>query len=74
MFPDYKLVEGYRVDLYESALKTGTMMNARQSQWREIKEDLQRLCQRDVNLFSEFSEKFRESIRADGAEYSTSCP
>ena len=74
MFPDYEPVDGYRVDLYESARKKGTLVNARQFQWRGIKEDLQRLCQGGDQLFSEFSEKFREFVRADGAEYSTSCP
>ena len=72
MFPDYKLVEGYKVDLYESALKSGTLMNARQSQWRDIKKDLQRLFQHEVDLFPEYKERFREFIKA--GEYSTTCP
>lgn len=66
MFPDYEPVEGKKVDLYESARKRGHLVNARESQWRDIKRDLQSLCQPGMIIYGDFKERFREFIKAGG--------
>lgn len=70
MFPDYEFVEGCKIDLFESARKSGTLVNARQSCWRDIKEDFRRLIQCEV--FSDFKERFKEFVRA--GRYCDTCP
>lgn len=70
MFPEYEPVDGYKVDLFESARKSGTLQNARECSWRNTQDDFRNLSQSDV--FSDFKERFREFILA--GRYCTACP